>query len=209
MLGSFRAQLRGFTRFVAKPFAALGIPPNAFSFSGAILAVIAAYFIMRQDFVPASIFAVLAVSIDLFDGAVAELQNRKSLFGNYFETMVDKFVETILFVSTAFIHPIAAVFALGASMLTGYAKPRVGLVIITDNRDWPSIGEHSERMLLLILGLILSVFSVQAFGFPILELALWLIAAISLIGLIQRVFFAKKLIKEAEAKGNVLPYLRK
>ncbi|VVB99542.1 CDP-alcohol phosphatidyltransferase [uncultured archaeon] len=209
MLGKIRQGTRHFAEAVAKPFAALGINPNIFSFLAIPLAIIAAYFIASQNFLFAFIFSCLAVSIDLFDGAVARLQEKESLFGNYFETMVDKVVEIILFIACAFMYPVAASCALGFSMLNSYAKPRVGLVIITDNRDWPAIGEHAERMILLLLGLLASVFSVSIAGIKGLEIFLLAIAIVALIGSVQRILYAKKLIEEAEKAGTVLPYLKK
>ena len=209
MIGKLRSKIRPFAEAVAKPFAALGISPNLFSALGIILAIISAYFLAQRLFIEAFILALLAVSIDLFDGAVARLQGKDSLFGNYFETMLDKAVEIALFIGAAFLHPIAAIAALGFSMLASYAKPRAALVIITDNRDWPALGEHSERMILLLLGILLSVFSVSLAGFKVLEIFLWLIALVSAIGSVQRVLYARKLIAEAEKTGNVLPYLKK
>ncbi|MAG18392.1 MAG: hypothetical protein CL944_02880 [Candidatus Diapherotrites archaeon] len=209
MLGSLRPHTKAFTEAVAKPFAAIKFPPTLFTLLGPLLAIIAAFFIIQGQFLESFIIALFAVSIDMFDGSVARLQKKDSLFGNYFETMIDKLVEIILFLGTAFLHPLAAIFALAFSLLNSYAKPRVALVIITDNRDWPALGEHSERMLLLLAGIFLSIFSLDFFNLKILEIALWLIAVIAFIGSIQRMLFAKKLIKEAEQKGNVLPYLKK
>ncbi len=208
MLSKIRPMLKGFNEMVAKPFALLRIDPNMFSLLGPLFAIISAYFISQQLFAEALIFAVVAVSIDLFDGAVARLQNRSSLFGNYFETMIDKLVEIILFIGAAFLHPLAAICALAFSLLNSYAKPRVALVIITDNRDWPAIGEHAERMILFAVGLALSIFSIEAAGFKAFEIFLWTIALVSFFGTIQRIFYAKKLIEEAEKKGNILPYLK-
>ncbi|HLC93084.1 MAG TPA: CDP-alcohol phosphatidyltransferase family protein [archaeon] len=209
MIGKLRPAISSFVNIVAYPFAAAKINPNLFSFLAVPLAIAAAYFISLQQFHSAFIFALLAVSIDLFDGAVARLQNRSTLFGNYFETMVDKAVEIILFIGAAFVHPIAAICALGFSMLASYAKSRAALVIITDNRDWPAIGEHSERMLLLLGGILLSIFGIAFSGTKILELSLWAIALIAAVGSVQRIFYAKKLIAEAEKSGKVLPYLKK
>lgn len=209
MLGKFRETIKPAVMLAVKPIANLGVNPNFFSALAVPLSLIAGYFIVLQNFVPAFIFALLAVSIDLFDGTVARLQKKESLFGNYFETMVDKVVEIILFISCAFLFPVASATALGFSMLVSYAKPRAGLVIISDNRDWPGVGEHSERMLLLLVGIALSIFGIRLDGISVLEIALWLIAAITAIGSIQRVLFAKKLIEEAKKKGKILPYLKK
>ena len=209
MLGKLRPITSSFVRIMAYPFAVLKINPNLFSSLAVPLSIAAAYYLSARGFYPAFILALLAVSIDMFDGAVARLQGRTTLFGNYFETMVDKAVEIILFIGASLIHPLAAAFALGFSMLASYAKPRVALVIVTDNRDWPAIGEHSERMLLLLAGIFLSVFSITVGNATILEISLWAIALVAMLGTIQRVFYAKKLIEEAEEKGNVLPYLKK
>jgi len=209
MLSRVRKGLKPFVEFVALPFAKLGIDPNVLSFVAVPLALVSGYFIASGVFYLAFIFAVLSVSIDLFDGAVARLQNKQSLFGNYIETIIDKVVEIILFVSCSFVYPVAAASALGFSMLVSYAKPRVALVIITDNRDWPGVGEHSERMILLILGLLLSSFGISFSGVSSLELFLWAIAIVSLVGAVTRIFFARELIEKAEKSGMVLPYLKK
>ena len=71
--------------------------------------------------------------------------------GNYFETMIDKFVDFIMLGSLCVFYPLASVLALGTSMISSYAKPRVGLIIVTDNRDWPAIGEHADKLIVLLL----------------------------------------------------------
>jgi hypothetical protein len=71
------------------------------------------------------------------------------------------------------------------------------------------VGEHSERMILLILGLLLSSFGISFSGVSSLELFLWAIAIVSLVGAVTRIFFARELIEKAEKSGMVLPYLKK
>lgn len=209
LLGLLRPKIKSFASFIARPFARAGFPPNLFTLLGPAFAIAAAWFIAKPDFAPAFALALLAVLVDLFDGEVARLQKKESLFGNYFETMADKLVEIILFISAAFLFPIASIFALAFSMLNSYAKPRVALVIITDNRDWPALGEHSERMLIFLTGLAGSALSFSFVGFAFFEFCLWLIALIAGLGFVQRIFYAKKLIIEAEKNGTMLPYLKK
>ena len=209
MLGKLRPKVSRLPLLLAKPFALLGIHPNIVSLLGIPLACVSAYFILQQSYFPAFLFALLAVSTDLIDGSVATLLKKRSNFGNYFETMVDKCVEIILIAPFALSFPLAAFCAVSLSLLASYAKPRVALVIITDNRDWPAVGEHAERLLLLLAGLLASAFGFAVYGFSAMELSLWLIAIISFAGLLQRMLFARKLILEAEKNGNVLPYLKK
>lgn len=208
MLGSLRPYLRELTTTVARPIARTGIRPNALSFLAVPIAGAAGLLEMHRLFGPALVLAALALSIDLIDGRVAELQGRKSLFGNYFETLVDRMVDILLMAPLVLHYPVASVLALSLSMLVSYAKPRVGLVIITDNRDWPALGERPERVLLLLLGLFLSAFGLQVAGMDALELCLWITALLTLAGTVQRIVYARNLIEEAEREGTVLPYLR-
>lgn len=208
MLGSLRPYLRELTTSVARPIARTGIRPNALSFLAVPIAGAAGLLEMHRHFGPALVLAALALSIDLIDGRVAELQGRKSLFGNYFETLVDRMVDILLLAPLVLHYPVASVLALSLSMLVSYAKPRVGLVIITDNRDWPALGERPERVLLLLLGLFLSAFGLQVAGMDALELCLWITALLTLAGTVQRILYARNLIEEAEREGTVLPYLR-
>ena len=209
MLGQLRSKIAPLELALAKPFAMLGLSPNAISLLGIPVALIAAYFIISEQFLLAAIFAAIAPFIDLVDGSVAKLTNKKTYFGNYLETMIDKYVEFILFAACVFLYPIAAVLALGFSLIESYAKPRVALVIIADNRDWPAIGEHADRLLILIAALLITAFYPIVYGYAVLEIALYLIAAMTLLGGIQRILFARGLIEEAKRKGNILPYLKK
>lgn len=209
MIGQLRKKVSDLFTIPAKPFAVLGIHPNIVSLLAIPFSLASAFFIFSGEFPFALLFAVLAVSMDLIDGAVARLTNKSSLFGNYFETMIDKYVEFILFGGCALLYPLPAFLAFGFSLIESYAKPRAALVIITDNRDWPAIGEHGDRLLILLAGIALSFFQLSFFGFSVLETALYLIAVLTLIGGVQRMFFAKKLIEDATKNGNILPYLKK
>ena len=203
-----RKKLKRFSKFLAMPFVALKINPLIISFLGIPLALAAFYFVLLGQWFEAFAFAGLASGIDLIDGAIARELKKESLFGNYFETMIDKLVELILFAGFVFYFPLETVFALGFSLITSYAKPRVALVIITDNHDWPAMGEHAEKLLVLLAGILLTYFEIAVSGVSIMQIALWVIIAMTLVGLVQRISYGKKLIKEAEKKGNILPYLK-
>ena len=208
MIGQLRDKVKNLSLLLAKPFAFFKIHPNIVSLLGIPLALISAYFILQNDFTFALLFAVLAVTMDLIDVSVATLLNKRSNFGNYFETMIDKAVEVILIAPFALLYPLPAFLAISFSLIASYAKPRVALVIITDNRDWPAIGEHGDRLLLLLIGMFISIFYPVINSIPIMELVLYLIFAITLIGTVQRIIYGKKLIEEAEKNGTLLPYIK-
>jgi phosphatidylglycerophosphate synthase len=209
MLGQLRSKTKPLAFTLARPFAALRMHPNMVSFLGIPLILIAGYFIYHSNYLLAAVFTLLAITMDFIDGAVAELTKKKSYFGNYFETMMDKYVEMILLASFAFHFPVESVFALAFAFMESYAKPRVALVIITDNRDWPAIGEHADKFVLIISFLFLAAFVPVILGVETLRLMLWLLIIMTIIGGAQRILYAKKLIEEAERKGKILPYLKK
>lgn len=206
MISKLRGKIGFLQNILAWPFIKLKIDPNLISVFGLVLAIIGAYFVTQQNWLLALVFFLLAPTMDLIDGTTARALNKRSNWGNYFETMIDKLVDFAMLGSFAFIpvYSIPAVLALGFSAVSSYAKPRVALIVITDNRDWPAIGEHADKLVILLLGLLLAVF-----GFNYLEYFLYLIALIAAIGSVQRMIYAKDLIKEAEKKGTLLPYIKK
>lgn len=209
MLGIARPKTRKLTGMLAKPFVWLRVPPNLVSFLGIPLALIAAYFIFFQQYLYALAFAFLAILMDFIDGSVAEQLGKKTYFGNYFETMMDKYAEVILLASFAFHFPIESALAVGLSLMESYAKPRAALVVIADNRDWPALGEHADKLALLLVGLFIAAFYPVVYGIETMRAVLVILIAMVSIGGIQRIFYAKKLIKEGEKKGKILPYLLK
>lgn len=207
MLSGLRSVLKPLFRVLASPFISLRLNPNWVSLFALPFAGLAAYAYATSQYGLALVLLVLASIWDGIDGAVARAQGKQSLWGNYFETMIDKLVEILLFLGLTVVHPLAGAAALGFSLWSSYAKPRVGLVIITDNHDWPAIGEHADKLVILFLATGWAALN-PASGFQILEYGLWLLAAISFIGTLQRMHYAKGLIAVAEKKGTILPYLK-
>ncbi len=192
MLGNIRSHLKPLVLSLARPLARLGVPPNAFSVCAVPFALAAAWGIVSGHWAAAFVCTGLSGLVDLIDGSVARLQQRESPFGNYFDTMLDRIVEVILYLGLVFVWPIPAATALAFSMLVSYAKARVALVIPTDDRDWPGMGDRADRIALLLLGLLGA-----SFGFPQALLAVvWVIAAMTIVGTGQRMVYAHKLIEE-------------
>jgi len=206
MLSVLRSKVKPFARVLAKPFVFFRIDPNLISVFGLVLALIGAFFVTQENWLFALVFFVLAPTMDLIDGEVARSIGKRSNWGNYFETMIDKFVDFVMIGSFVFIPVLAvpAVLALGFSMISSYAKPRVALIIITDNHDWPAIGEHADKLIIILVALLLA-----ALGMNIIGILLYFIAIIGCVGSLQRIAYAKKLLIEAERKGNLLPYIKK
>jgi len=208
MLGQLRKDVKPLLRKVAKLISFLPITANQFTFLAIPLSVVAAYFLATENYLYGLIFVIFSVLIDVFDGSFAEEKKQKSYFGNYLDAMVDKIVEATIYFGLAFNYSLLAFLCFSTIMLISYAKPRVALVIETDNHDWPAIGERADRLLLLIIGLFIANFITIPNMDPI-QMTLAIITIVTFVGFIQRILYARKLIEKALREDKILPYLKK
>jgi phosphatidylglycerophosphate synthase len=204
MLSHLRKAVGPLKRRAAEPIARSGISPNLFTVLGIPLSVTAAWLFIHENPMLAFPLAVAAALIDFLDGEVARLQDKVTPFGNMFEAVVDRFVDSALLVALATRYPLAAACALGASFLVSYVKARTGLVIITDNHDWPGMGDRSDRVAFILMAWLLHALTLYTLAVTIL----WLLTLVSLTGTVQRLLHARSLIRDAESNDALLPYLK-
>ena len=203
MLGSLRPLLRPAIERLVGPIARSGVSPDMVSLCAIPAALVSACYLHLGLYQEGFWWGLAAALIDLLDGTVARLQGRSSPFGNYLETMIDRIVEMILVLGLCERWPFAAALALGTSLMVSYAKARVGLVIVTDNHDWPALGERPERLTLFLTACQLEVWYPGA-----MACGLWLLALMCAWGTWARIRYARHLIEAADADGTLLPYLR-
>lgn len=203
MLGRLRRTIKPLLYVAARPLARARVAPHVVTFAAIPCALGAALALDAGAFSVALALTLAAALADLLDGTVAELQHRVTPDGNYVETMVDKIVEVTLFAGAARAHPLLATLACGTSLLVSFAKARVGLVVITDNRDWPAIGDRADRLLAFMLGLAFVHWHAGAMAAALIGIVL-----LNVVGVLQRVAYARRLIAQARVGGTLLPYLR-
>lgn len=207
MLGQLRRDIEPLLIKIAQVVAIIPITANQFTLIAIPLSMIAAYFLATEDYLYGSLFVMFSIAIDLLDGSFAEAKKQKSVFGNYLDAMVDKIVEAIIYLGLAFNYLLLAFLCFSTTMLNSYAKPRVALVIETDNHDWPAIGDRADRLLLLIIGLLLANF-ITIGNLDIVQITLGILIIMTFFGFIQRILYAKKLIEKALREDKLLPYLK-
>ncbi len=200
MLNQLRQTVMPVKLALARPIAATGIPPNLLTLLAVPLSLGAAGLILQGQPGWAFALALPSVLVDFVDGPVATLQGRATPYGNLLESVVDRVVEAALLAGLASVFPLAAASALGCSTVVSYVKARAGLVIVSDNREWPGWGDRSDRVVLVLLSLLLLALGWRESA----ELVLWLVASLSAVGAVQRLAYAHKLIET----GELLPYLR-
>lgn len=196
MLAKRRDWFEPSKRYLGERLGRLGLPPSVYTLSGLLLAVTAACVYPKTPF-GAALIGTAASLTDFVDGAVARYQKRQSLWGNYLEAVVDRLVElTLLLAMAQDLGPVVA-WAIAASMLISYTKPRVAIVINTDNHDWPGIADHADRMVILLVSMALAQVSRT-----VAQVGIALLAVTAAIGALQRIHYAYRLIAANEASPD-------
>ena len=180
-----------------------GISPNVFSSIALLWAVIAAYFIANKNIAIGLVFVILTAIWDGLDGSLARALNKVTKFGNYLDALIDRYVEILIYLGFALAgFEIEAFLIISGSLLVSYAKARTAIVVPVDNQDWPSMGERPDRFILLVTAMIINLFlpSIIILGYTIssMSIFLYLIATMIYIGSVQRIFYAKNIIKKLQ-----------
>jgi phosphatidylglycerophosphate synthase len=202
MLGAkFREKLRKPLEKIGLLMAKTGINPNVFSSFAFLWAIIAAYFIANENMTMGLVFVIITAIWDALDGSLARAEKKVTKFGNYLDAMIDRHVEIIIYLGFALSgFFIEAFLVVSGSLLVSYAKARTALVVPIDNHDWPAIGERPDRLILLVISMIITIFlpEISALGATISSMSffLYLIAIMVYVGSIQRILYARKIIKK-------------
>lgn len=166
----------------------LGFSPNHLTVLGMFLCFLAAWVLSSGRLVTAGILLVIGSLFDVLDGGVARLSNRCTVRGAFLDSTLDRLAEIAVFIGFL-IHfsgdlgmQIWAILALTGSLMTSYARARAeGLGLEAK----VGLLERPERLVLIILGLLLSPLSV--FGRPLPELVVIILALLSYVTMAQRI----------------------
>lgn len=79
-----------------QPLARLGITPNTLTVIGLLLSILTAGVIAQGFFFTGGVLVLLSGIFDLFDGAMARVQNSATTFGALFDSTLDRYSESII-----------------------------------------------------------------------------------------------------------------
>ena len=176
----------------------LGFTPNKISIVGFILSLIsAAVYAVALEYsvlllVLAVVFMLVSGFYDTLDGIVARTFNQASAFGAFFDSVLDRYADVAIYAGIiigGLCDPIWGLAALAGSVLVSYTRARAEGIGV----KMESIGfaERAERML------ILSVFTIGAvFYLPALNVGMIVLAVLTSLTVIQRVYYVFKVLKK-------------
>lgn len=189
-LGTRRDIAGSITRPLVAALARTPITPNALTWAGLAIAIVAAVLIGTGHLFAAG-FVVLGGSLfDMLDGALARGTGRISRFGAFLDSTLDRTSEAVVLIGLLAFYasggsvatgPVAGVVVVGlvwlTSLLVSYIRARAEAIQLDCE---VGVFTRAERVFLLVLGLLLS-----SVGSALLIL-LWIIAVLSLVTVVQR-----------------------
>ncbi len=192
-----RSMRRLMERFVAPILGRLGITPNMVTLVGLLLTGGVAAVLATGNLFLGGWLLIAAGLFDLFDGALARATNQSSRFGAFFDSIIDRYSEAIIFLGLLIYYQradgpqtltaISLVYgAIIGSVMVSYARARAEGLDFECETGW--LG-RPERITILCIGLILNW----------LIVALWVLAIFTNITAIQRIFHVWKAERTAKA----------
>lgn len=181
---------------VVEVLAATGIHPNVLTATGLALNTWAAVLLAAHRFRLAALIIFVAGLVDMTDGRVAERQKRRTTFSAFFDSMIGRYCDMVLYMGLIIYYArigrgfyvVLAAVAMMSSFLVSYSQARAESLISSCRVGFM---ERPERVMLLILGA----------AFNRLAPVLWLIAVFSTWTVIHRIIFTWR----ETAAGRTLP----
>jgi len=149
------------------------ISPNALTFIGLMINIGAAFLFGHANatnagrmFLYAGLVIIGAGIFDMVDGRVARRTNQVTVFGSFFDSVIDRYCYVVL-----------VAFVMVTSLMVSYTRARAESLI---GQCKVGFMERPERIVLIILGAVFNHWGVMA---PVL----WVLAVLSTITVIHRI----------------------
>lgn len=155
----------------------LGLTPNTVSAIGLALSLFsaAAYALaLRQPLLLLLAMLLLLASgfCDTLDGILARNYNQASVFGGFFDSLLDRYADAIVFggvIIGGLCYPEWGLAALAGALLVSYSRARAEAAGI--KMESVGLAERAERMLILAAASLIAIFWLPALNWGIVLLA--------------------------------------
>jgi archaetidylinositol phosphate synthase len=142
----------------------------------------------------ASVALVIASVLDLADGAIARLNEKVTPFGGFLDSLTDRYSDAIILYGIAVFlggHFLLIFTVLVGSLLVSYTRARAEMEI---EKCDVGIGERAERLIILLIATV--VHALNIFDVNVIYWALVILAILTHVTVIQRVFFTYRALKK-------------
>jgi CDP-diacylglycerol--glycerol-3-phosphate 3-phosphatidyltransferase len=182
--GRFRAPVERAVKPLGQALRRTGLSPDHLTLAGLVVGVAAALCVAQGWMLAGLGLVILAALPDLLDGALAKATNSSSQRGAYFDSVIDRVTDALMFGGLSWYYASGDEPRLA---LLPFSIMAVSSVISYQRAKAESLGlnakgglmERAERVILLCFGLLFS---------PILTWVLWVMLALTAVTAIQRFF---------------------
>ncbi|MEU4380978.1 phosphatidylinositol phosphate synthase [Micromonospora echinofusca] len=201
---SARAGMTRVVEPVARRLLRAGVTPNAVTVAGTLGVLVGALgFGARGHLVAGALIVTFFALTDLLDGTMARMSGGATKFGAFLDSSMDRVADSAVFGAVAYwlatqhqySGVAAALLCLAAGGLVSYVKARAEGLGMTCNVGF---AERTERLLIVGVGGLLTGFNVD----PALEIALWLLAAVSIFTVGQRMAHVYRQAQRVHTPGG-------
>ncbi|MFB3903616.1 MAG: CDP-alcohol phosphatidyltransferase family protein [Acidobacteriota bacterium] len=179
-------------RAIVRALGFFHVKPNHLTMLGFIMSIVTAYVFTLGRFRLAGVLLIITGLFDMVDGMVARTMNRVTPFGAFFDSIMDRYSDLILYLGLIIYYGgqdrmnyvvLVGVVMMG-SVLTSYARARAECLI---PKCKVGFLERPERIVLLIIG-----------SFYFMDPVLWVIAVLSNWTVVHRILYTRSQIRARE-----------
>src|ERR687894_3020353 len=189
-------ELRDFTR---DSLIESRLTPNAISMTGLVLNVAAAVLVVEKLFFLAGVAFIVGSVMDTLDGRYSRMSGKGTPFGAYLDSTLDRVSEGIVLAAVAAqfaeegddFAVAATVIAVLASVMVSYTRARAEALGVTGD---VGIAPRAVRVVILSIGLLFAK-GASLGDFELLEPAVYVLAALSIVTVFQRIFFVRSQLR--------------
>ena len=155
----------------------IGLSPNQISASGFLLAIVASVFYWawsydRAFLAVAATLLLISGACDVLDGAVARLNNEVTIFGGFFDSILDRYSDAVIFsalIVSNLCDTIWGILALSGSLVVSYARARAESEQV--GMETVGVAERAERMIVLVISSFVAFLWLEAINWAVIILA--------------------------------------
>lgn len=182
------------------------INPNVLTFMGLLMNIGCGVLFGYGMFFKAGLLMILANIFDMFDGQVARLRGRVTRFGAFFDSVIDRYSDIIVFVGIMVFYArntrehstlLVALtgLALVGSVMISYSRARAESLDIACKVGFL---ERPERVVLLIIGSLTEVGPTTNLFLHKMPQVLWVLAVLSHWTVVHRIYHTWRELRETD-----------
>jgi CDP-diacylglycerol--glycerol-3-phosphate 3-phosphatidyltransferase len=179
------------------------LTPNAISMMGLVGNLIAAGLVLHGDFFWAGIAFIVGSVMDTLDGRYSRMSGKGTLFGAFLDSTLDRIEEGVVLAAVAWqfadsgdsVAAAMCVVVVLGSLMVSYTRARAEALGVECK---VGIATRPVRVVLLSAGLVLGGGEVIS-GFDLLPIAIYVMAGLTAITTLQRVWHVRTELKKLDA----------